>query len=105
MNFEELLKQQYGIPPLREKVCRYRGFTPCLGEACQDYLRAAVSLKLPDGKEVDSQYSICKDDVMTVTLVNLNEDISTLQKMLARLMLGMRLSADAQQAPKNLRAR
>lgn len=105
MNFEELLKQQYGIPPLREKVCRYWGFTPCLGEACQDYVKSLISLQLPEGKMINHESCICKDDAALLAQLTLGEGITMLQNMLARLMLGMRLSADAQQAPKNLRAR
>jgi hypothetical protein len=98
--FEEIMGKQFGVPPLEKKVCRYRGFTPCLGDACQDFREISMSGAPPGGKSQEFVGRVCKDDFVAVKMVLLGVVVDRIEKAVLRLSLTSGVSMNL---PRNLR--
>ena len=81
-----LLKDQFGIPPLGEKTCKYRGFTGCLGDACPEYRKIDLD-GYENNQPIRLVHSVCSDDAVMVQAQLLAMGMEALRKDLRMIQL------------------
>jgi hypothetical protein len=85
---EKLLEQEFGITPLAKKLCKYRGFTACLGKACSEWTGISLSGTPPGGgKPQEVRAQVCHDDYMLVKSELIARSLDDIRRAITRMSL------------------